>query len=80
MSMYEVKDDSEGHLFNEGDVLKIEAEKAEMTIKRRLVQVKDDKKYLGYWVRVEKLDGTYVGIKPVNQDWIKDLPLKEESK
>lgn len=75
MDMYEVHDNSEGHIFNEGDQLKIEAENAEMTIKQRLVQVKDGKKHLGYWVNVKKLDGSYDGIRTVNQEWIKDLPL-----
>lgn len=75
MEMREVNDNSEGHMFNEGDKLNVEAENATMTIKRRLVQVKNGEKHLGYWVSVDKLDGSFSGIRTVNELWIKDLPL-----
>lgn len=75
--MKTIEDNSEGHIFNPGDKLKIEAENAEMTIKKRIIQIKDGKKYIGYWVNVKKLDGSFDGIRTVNEEWIKDLPLLE---
>lgn len=80
IEMYTIEDNSEGHLFKEGDTLKIEAEEAKMTIKKRIVQIKENQKYLGYWVRVKKLDGSYDGIRTVNEEWIKHLPLIQDEK
>jgi hypothetical protein len=75
LNMKIIDDDSEGHLFKKGDKLKIEAEKAEMTIKQPITQEKDGMKHLGYFVELKKLDGSYNGIRTVNEQWIKDLPL-----
>jgi hypothetical protein len=75
MEVIKNDDTSEGHIFKEGDKLKIENENAEMTIKKRVIQIKDGKRHRGYWVNVRKLDNSFDGIRTVHEDWIKELPL-----